>query len=162
MDCVDCHNRPTHVYRLPEEEVDAAFQDGLLPRDLPFLRREAVRILSEEYPSQEEARAGISAELTRFYETDYPELAVSRRGNIEDAGRVLGDLFGLNVFPEMKVTWGTYPDHIGHEQSAGCFRCHDDLHATTDGETIAQDCFECHSLLAIEEEEPEILSTLDL
>ena len=121
-----------------------------------------MRILSAEYPSQDVARREISGELSRFYEADYPELVVARRGEVEHAGRLLGDLYCLNVFPEMKVTWGTYPNHIGHEESAGCFRCHDDLHATTDGETIAQDCFECHSLLAIEEEEPEILSTLDL
>ena len=61
----------------------------------------------------------------------------------------------------MNVSWGTYPNHNGHESSPGCFRCHNDEHATADGEVISQDCFTCHALLAMEEEAPEILETLD-
>jgi len=61
----------------------------------------------------------------------------------------------------MKVGWGTYPRHIGHESSPGCFRCHDDTHATADGRTISQDCSLCHGLLAMQEENPEILQSLE-
>ncbi len=74
---------------------------------------------------------------------------------------VLGEIFAFNVFPEMNVRWGAYPNHIGHEVSDGCFRCHDDEHmASDDGRSLSQDCFLCHTLLAIEEEEPEILEML--
>ena len=60
----------------------------------------------------------------------------------------------------MKIEWGTYPNHIGHQDFPGCFRCHDDEHSTPEGETISQDCYTCHTLLALEEENPEILEQL--
>jgi hypothetical protein len=160
MDCVDCHNRPTHIYRLPEEAVDLAIQAGKISRELPYVRREGVRALQAEYASHEEARAGIAGEISAFYAENYPDLAAARAELIEQAGRVFGDTYCENVFPAMKVTWGTYPDHIGHEQFEGCFRCHNDEHRTAEGEVISQDCDTCHSLLAMEEEDPEILQQL--
>jgi hypothetical protein len=50
-----------------------------------------------------------------------------------------------NVFPAMKVKWGTYPNHIGHTDSTGCFRCHDDGHKAKDGSVIKQECELCHT-----------------
>ncbi len=161
MDCVDCHNRPTHVYRLPEEEVDVALLEGRILRDLPYIRREGVRILKQDYASHEAARAGIAEAVQDFYSTNYPDLLDERSAKIEEAGRVLGDIWATNVFPSMKVTWGTYPDHSGHEASDGCFRCHNDDHTTADGEVISMDCDTCHSLLAIEESKPEIMAQLN-
>jgi hypothetical protein len=162
MDCVDCHNRPTHVYRTPEREVDLALSHGRLPADLPYLRREAVAALSTEYPSHAEAHSGIAAQIQTFFSESYPEVAAQRQAEIAEAAKHLGDLYASNVFPQMKVTWGTYPDHIGHENSPGCFRCHDDEHETAEGETISQDCETCHFILAWDEEDPEVLATLGL
>jgi hypothetical protein len=161
MDCIDCHNRPSHAYRLPEPEVDDAIREGAIPRSLPYVRREAIRALQADYGSHAEAREGIAAALSAFYAENYPELAASESESIEQAARAVGDIYSWNVFPEMNVTWGVYPDHIGHETSAGCFRCHDDLHETGDGEVISQDCETCHSLLAMEEEDPAILTELN-
>ncbi|UCF66948.1 MAG: NapC/NirT family cytochrome c [Acidobacteriota bacterium] len=161
MDCVDCHNRPTHIYGLPKKEVAEAIKRGRISRELPFISRESVRALEQDYASHEEARERISAAITAFYGENFPELASSRADEIAEAGRVVGDIYSENVFPSMKVYWGTYPDHIGHEQSPGCFRCHDDEHATDAGETISQDCATCHSLLAWSESDPEILSSLN-
>ena len=161
MDCVDCHNRPTHVYRLPEEEVDLALLEGRISRALPFVRREGVRLLKEDYPSHDGARSGIAEGIREYYSTNHPDVLEERSTEIEQAGRVLGDIWATNVFPEMSVTWGTYPDHGGHETSDGCFRCHNDDHTTADGEVISMDCDTCHSLLAIEEEDPEILAQLN-
>jgi len=73
---------------------------------------------------------------------------------------VLAEIYCTNVFPTMKIAWGTYPNHVGHQDFPGCFRCHDDSHKTAQGETISQDCATCHTLLAMEEEKPEILSQL--
>jgi nitrate/TMAO reductase-like tetraheme cytochrome c subunit len=161
MDCIDCHNRPTHIYRQPERALDEAIQRGEIDRSLPYVRREGLRALTQNgYASHEEARRGIAEAVAGFYRDGHPELVTSHAAQIEEAGRVLGDIYARNVFPEMKVGWGTYPDHIGHTAFDGCFRCHDDLHETEDGETISQDCFTCHSLLAMEEEDPEILEQL--
>jgi len=161
MDCVDCHNRPTHVYRVPEQEVDQAIEDGSIPRSLPFVRREAIRALRGEYASHDEAREGIAKKLSAFYDENHPEVASERRGEIEETNRILGDLYAYNVFPSMNLQWGAYPDHLGHTNFPGCFRCHDDEHMTADGEAISQDCDTCHTLLAMEEQDPEVLETLN-
>jgi hypothetical protein len=160
MDCVDCHNRPSHTFHVPVEEVDAAMSDGRLPRDLPFLHREAVRLLKVEYPSQEAARRGIARGLQDFYAGQYPAVASARGAAIRDSAAALGVIYGSNVFPTMKIGWGTYPNHIGHENSPGCFRCHDEAHKSADGRTISQDCSLCHGLLAVQEKDPAILRSL--
>jgi hypothetical protein len=160
MDCVDCHNRPSHVYRMPEAELDAAMSAGRLDRSLPFLHREALAAMRGEYASQEEASRAIPARLLAYFEREHPEVASTKGAAIRAAGEEVARLHNLNVFPQMKVAWGTYPNHIGHQATPGCFRCHDDEHKTESGETISQDCATCHNLLAIEEENPAILTEL--
>ncbi len=157
MDCVDCHNRPTHIYREPANEIDNSMDQGQIDKTLPFIKREGLRAVQVEYPSHEAARAGIAADVAAFYSQNYPDLAKSKADAITQAGKALGDVYCWNVFPAMKVTWGTYPNHIGHKQSPGCFRCHDKKHATEDGEKISKKCDTCHSLLAEEEPDPAIL-----
>jgi hypothetical protein len=160
MDCVDCHNRPSHVFKLPERAVDDALLGGRIPRDLPYVRREGVRLLKAGYPSHEAATKAIAEGLRAFYRKENPQVATARTAAIDQAAAALATIYRTNVFPSMKVDWGTYPNHIGHETSPGCFRCHDDSHATADGRTISQDCSTCHGLLAMQEENPEILQTL--
>jgi nitrate/TMAO reductase-like tetraheme cytochrome c subunit len=161
MDCVDCHNRPTHIYRTAAEEVDRALAQGGIDRSLPYIRREAIRVLEATGAPHEEARLAMAEELASFYRREYPELLEAHREAVEQAARMVGEIYASNVFPAMKVTWGTYPNHIGHENFPGCFRCHDDSHETAGGEVISQDCSTCHALLAMEEENPEILATLE-
>jgi cytochrome c551/c552 len=160
MDCVDCHNRPSHTFRPPVVEVDQAFADGRIPRDLPYLHREAVRLLKGPYETHDEATKAIGQGLQAFYARQYPAVAAARSAAIRETAATLAALYRSNVFPSMKVGWGTYPNHIGHENSPGCFRCHDDAHQTADGRAISQDCSTCHGLLAVQEEAPEILTTL--
>jgi hypothetical protein len=160
MDCIDCHNRPSHVYRMPEDEVDLAIREGDIDRSLPYVRRETVRLLKDEYDSHQAAREGIAAGMRAYYEENHPEVAAAQGALIEAAAQSAGEIYAYNVFPSMAVTWGTYPNHIGHNHFDGCFRCHDDLHETEDGDVISQDCDTCHTLLAMEEEDPEILDQL--
>ena len=157
MDCVDCHNRPTHVYRQPANEIDNSMDQGAIDKTLPFIKREGLRAVQVDYPSHEAARAGIAADISAFYAKNYPDIAQSKADAVAQAGKALGDVYCWNVFPAMKVTWNTYPDHIGHKQSPGCFRCHDKKHATADGEKITKKCDTCHTLLAEEEQDPAIL-----
>jgi hypothetical protein len=161
MDCVDCHNRPSHTFSSPDVETDAALLTGRIPRDLPYIRREAVRLLDADYASHDEAQRAIAEGLQQFYGREYPQVARQRAAALLDVAEVLGDVYSANVFPSMNVDWGTYPNHIGHERSPGCFRCHNDEHATPDGRVISQDCSLCHGLLAIQEEDPEILGSLE-
>jgi len=160
MDCVDCHNRPAHQYKSPGNEVDRALSQGLIDRSLPFVKRESMRVIQEQYPSHEEARAVISEELMKFYVENYPDLAMGQAAAIDAAATALGDIYSNNVFPGMNVWWDTYPNHIGHTQSAGCERCHTRGMRTAEREEIDDDCETCHILLAEEEENPDIVSIL--
>jgi hypothetical protein len=160
MDCMDCHNRPTHTYQLPDVALDEAITAGRISRDLPFIKREALAALKAGYESSREAAAGIRERLTAFYAKDYPDASWNTRPELAQAIEAVTSIYQKNVFPGMAVDWGSYPNHIGHTQSPGCFRCHDDEHRTAQGETISQDCDTCHALLAWEEHDPEILQQL--
>ena len=144
MDCLDCHNRPAHTFEpTPERAVDNAIANGLYAREMPFIRREAVAALKDPYPTRTDALAGIEARLRKFYaqqQTNGQSGALAR--NIAATQR----LYETNVFPAMQVTWGTYPNNIGHTFSNGCFRCHDDSHKAKDGRVIAQNCESCHAM----------------
>ena len=142
MDCMDCHNRPAHTFEpSAERAVDNAITSGQIPRDLPFARREAVAALKTEYGSRDAAFAGMEAQLLEMYRPQTADSAAVARIIAGAQG-----LYARNVFPAMKVGWGTYPNNIGHLASQGCFRCHDDNHKATDGKTIAQDCESCHEM----------------
>ena len=161
MDCVDCHNRPAHNFRSPEYEVDLAMSEGRIDRTLPYIRREGVRILTEkEYASHDEARAGIAAAVKEFYVKNYPDRAGS--AEVEQAGKTLGDAYCWNNFPHMRVVWNTYPSHLGHQQSPGCFRCHDNKHKTEDGEKVSKKCTTCHNVVVEEESDSTLLQELGL
>jgi nitrate/TMAO reductase-like tetraheme cytochrome c subunit len=160
MDCVDCHNRPSHIYKMPEDELDASLESGRVDAGLPFIRREALKALRVAYPSHEQARESISAQIHDFYRKTYPDLASSQASSFDGAAQEIGQIYATNVFPSMNITWGTYPSHLGHTNSPGCFRCHDEEHKTADGRVISQDCTKCHTVLAMDEESPDILKQL--
>ena len=76
------------------------------------------------------------------------------------AAKTLLSIYNDNVFPDLKVTWGTYKNNLGHTDFPGCFRCHDEMHATADNKTITQDCGACHEIVATSEPSPGVLQTL--
>lgn len=160
MDCVDCHNRPSHIYQSPGPAVDRAIDTGLIDRSLPFVKRASMSAIEVEYESHDAAREAITDQLTAFYAENYPELALERADDINAAAEALGDIYSVNVFPGMNVWWDTYPNHIGHEQSDGCFRCHKRSMRSEDRQQISAECDTCHVLLAEEEENPDIMSVL--
>ena len=163
MQCVDCHNRPTHTFELPERAVDQAMGLGRIAPSLPFVKKQAMQLLKANYTSNQEADRVIPASLRRFYEENYPALALQRAVDISGAGAEIAEIYNRNVFPDLKVTWGTYPNNLGHTDFPGCFRCHDGSHSTADRKTtITQDCTACHEPLAIEESNPQVLKTLNL
>ena len=141
MDCMDCHSRPAHTFfATPQRAVDAAMSQGRLPRELSFVRREAVAAVAAEYPDKAAALQAIATRLREFYKTQ----SGAEARLVDRAVSGTQEIWARNVFPAMKVTFGTYPNHIGHVDSPGCFRCHDDEHKTKDGRVIGQDCEMCH------------------
>jgi hypothetical protein len=143
MDCIDCHNRPAHVFDPnPERAVDAAIALGQIPRDLPFARREALAALETPYDSRQAAMTGIEAKLRAVYHAEAGGTSTALARTIAGVQSV----YARNVFPAMRVGWGTYPNNIGHVAFQGCFRCHDDDHKTSDGSALGQDCQSCHDI----------------
>ncbi|MBD3868870.1 MAG: NapC/NirT family cytochrome c [Acidobacteria bacterium] len=160
FDCLDCHNRPSHIYRFPSSELDNAMAEGVVDPGLPFIKREGLRVLEQEYASHEEATLEIDSRLRGYYAENHPDVLATQEEAIGRAIERLTKIYTTNVHPAMNITWGTYLNHLGHEDSPGCFRCHNDEHETEDGLVISQDCETCHTLLAMEEEDPEILQML--
>ena len=137
MDCMDCHNRPSHAMAAtPERAVNEMMARGAVPLALPFVHREAVKAL----------KAGNPAGLRDFYRTQQPQVLASNASGVEQAVAAVHDIYERNVFPEMNVKFGSYPNNIGHIDSPGCFRCHDDEHKSADGKKIDQDCETCHAI----------------
>jgi NapC/NirT cytochrome c family, N-terminal region len=147
MDCMDCHNRPSHpMAASAERAVDEVIARDELPRSLPFVRREVVKTLKASYPNENAALEAIARALREFYRTEHAHIYMTRRQDVERALTAAQKVFQRNVFPEMNVQFGTYPNNIGHMDFPGCFRCHDDGHKTADGKTITQDCETCHAI----------------
>ena len=162
MDCMDCHNRPSHTFTLPERAVDRAMAEDQIGRELPFAKKMAVELLRATYRDRASALTAIRQGFVDYYKASYAAVYGAKRKRIETAAEAVAAIYAGNVFPEMNVTWGTYPTHLGHEDFPGCFRCHDGSHAASDGRTISADCDACHTVLAQDETNPEILAKLGL
>ena len=145
MDCLDCHSRPAHRFgATPERAVDGALGARQINSKIPFIRREAVRALKSEYVSQDLAMAGIERSMREAMRAGGTH--AFEEADLRQAIAVTQRIYRTNVFPSMKVGWGTYADQLGHTTSTGCFRCHDEGHKTMDGLTIRQDCELCHAI----------------
>lgn len=162
MDCVDCHNRAAHTFMTAEDALDRAMDQGGLSPDLPWAHKEGLELLNATYATEAEASTQIPLQFAAFYRTQHPEVLFSKAALVKAAGEELVTLYSQNVFPFMKVAWGTHPNNIGHMSYPGCFRCHDGSHTATNGKTIPQDCSVCHNLLAVNEARPEVLSDLGI
>lgn len=147
MDCMDCHNRPSHVFKSPVTAVNEAMAYGVIDRSLPFIKRESVKALLGDYATVEVATAGIQKHLDDFYQKKYPEIFSERERRISRSVKAVQEIYQNNFFPDMKVSWKEYPNNIGHWIFPGCFRCHDGKHKTEQGEVIRNDCKICHNII---------------
>jgi hypothetical protein len=139
MDCIDCHNRPTHQYRAPNEVLDMALTSGRIDSTLPSVKALSAKLLAAEYKTEAEALAAIDRELRAKYPGD---------ARLAATIQAVQSIYSVNFFPEMKVRWDKYPNHVGHKITPGCFRCHDDQHVSDTGRKISKDCNVCHTILA--------------
>jgi hypothetical protein len=147
MDCIDCHNRPAHVYLPPDVAVDQAFAAGRLDPSLPFLKKQAVEMLSGNYSTTPEATNAISAGLNDFYRSKYADVYANKRSSVDGAVAEVQRIFQTYFFPEMKTDWQAHPNNIGHLNFPGCFRCHDGEHVSKTGKVITNDCNVCHTVI---------------
>jgi hypothetical protein len=160
MQCVDCHNRPTHTFQLPERAMNLAMELGRIPVTLPFIKKKGVEVLKTEYASSEEAAQKIPAAIRDYYRQSQPAVYAARAADVDMAANAILAIYNQNVFPDLKITWGNYKNNLGHTDFPGCWRCHDELHASADNKTITQDCGACHEVVATSEPSPQVLQTL--
>jgi hypothetical protein len=148
MDCMDCHNRPSHEYYSPPFFTDISLTRGEIPKELPDIKQVAMGLLYADYESTDTAMTTIRNNVSEYYETTYPETFTEDYDMIEKAIQGIQEDFRQNIFPEMNARWKDYPNHIGHITSKGCLRCHDNNHRSESGRVISRDCNLCHTILA--------------
>jgi len=162
MDCIDCHNRAAHSFATAEQALNKDMAAGSPSASLPFIHKEGLTLLKADYPSAVDANTAITAGLENYYRTQYPAVWSGQRPQIDQAAKTLATIYSRNVFPFMKVTWGTHPNNIGHNDYPGCFRCHDGSHNSKDNKSITMDCTTCHNLVAVDEAKPKQLTDLGI
>ncbi len=161
MDCVDCHNRPTHLMAVPSAALDEALEARPEVAALPFYKRRASEAVASGYATHAEGVAAVREAMLGFYRESYPEIWSERRQAVESGADVAARVYARSFFPEMETDWQTHPNNIGHEDFPGCFRCHDEELATADGEhVISLDCESCHTFLVEGGEAPPDLGAL--
>ncbi|HEX9655765.1 MAG TPA: NapC/NirT family cytochrome c [Bacteroidota bacterium] len=148
MDCLDCHNRPSHIYNPPAHSVNHVMALGWIDPTLPNVKSVSVQALDAEYSTKKGGLDSIRLFIKDYYESNYPDVASSRAIAIDSAVATVQRIYSRNFFPEMKVSWKKFPDNIGHMYYPGCFRCHDGKHVTDDGKILSRDCNTCHTILA--------------
>jgi nitrate/TMAO reductase-like tetraheme cytochrome c subunit len=149
MDCIDCHNRPSHHYRSPVDFVNDALTAGRISSSLPEIKMMSMQVLTPEFPTKDSAFTYIESELLDYYESNYPDIMESNSQLVTNAIATLQDEFQKNIFPAMRVRWDVYPSHLGHLESVGCARCHNERHSTADNNrVISRDCNLCHEITA--------------
>ncbi|PKL83618.1 MAG: cytochrome C [Ignavibacteriae bacterium HGW-Ignavibacteriae-3] len=148
MDCMDCHNRPSHNYQPPSFFINTALASGTIPKDLPWVKAQALELVGKKYSTTDTAMIAIRDGINTYYKENYPEIYSKKKNIIDQAVKGIQDEFKKNIFPEMKVRWDVYPNNIGHFEFLGCFRCHTDNHSTDKGRLIKKDCNQCHYINA--------------
>jgi nitrate/TMAO reductase-like tetraheme cytochrome c subunit len=148
MDCIDCHNRPTHIYHPPARSVNHVMSLGWVDPQLPNVKSVAVKVLETPYATTRGGLDSIKLAIDEYYRITYPEVARTMQPAIQRAIEEVQNIYGRNYFPEMQVSWKRFPDNIGHMYYPGCFRCHDGKHVSEDGKVLSRECNTCHVILA--------------
>jgi hypothetical protein len=148
FDCMDCHNRPSHQFNATPVVLNNALLAGFIPKELNHIKKAAMRVLKDPFPTSDSARLLIKEGIYTYYQEKYPEIFSSQKPLIDKAIAGIQQEYLKNNFPEMKITGTTYLNHIGHLSSDGCFRCHNGRHSTEKGKVISKDCNLCHTIVA--------------
>jgi hypothetical protein len=148
FDCMDCHNRPSHLFTPPAVALNLAISTGQLSGDLPYIRSIGLDLLNAEYEDRNDARQNLSNGLIEYYQEEYPEIFESRRKEVDNAIEILQGIYSRNFFPEMKTDYRDRENNLSHFVNDGCFRCHDGIKQDAEGNKISYGCTTCHLIVA--------------
>jgi len=148
MDCLDCHNRPSHVFRTADYAIDKMISAGRIDCNIPEIKRISVEAMAADYSDAETALRDIANYISSYYRNNNDSLYNAMRTSIDNSIVAVQDAYSQNIFPEMNVKWSEYPNNIGHLTNSGCMRCHTGNHESEEGLSIVRDCNACHTILA--------------
>jgi hypothetical protein len=160
MDCIDCHNRPTHIYHPPARSVNHVMSLGWIDPELPDVKSISVKALEQPYTTKQGALDSIKIAIEEHYKVNYPAVFASKGEKIARAISEVQKIYSRNYFPEMRVSWRRFNDNIGHMYYPGCFRCHDGKHVSEEGKVLSRDCNVCHTILAQQTEKDKLRMSL--
>jgi hypothetical protein len=147
MDCIDCHNRPSHNYNSPNVYFDKAMLTGEVSKDIPFFKKVSMGVLRETFSTNDTAMLKISDGISSYYKSDLSDYYAKNKSLIDTSIATIQLAYSQNTFPKMKVAYDLYPEHIGHLETNGCFRCHNGSFKADNGRTITKDCNLCHTIV---------------
>jgi hypothetical protein len=145
MDCMDCHNRPSHVFLPPETAVDQAMAGGNISSKLPWIKKIALDALVRNYEGSQDVREEIRRSIEGYYTERFPDVLNHQKTQLDQAINTISTIYERNVFSTMKVDWTTYPNNIGHRNWPGCFRCHNDRLVSQSRKVLTSACPVCHT-----------------
>ena len=145
IDCMNCHNRDSHMFPSPSDALDDAMSRGIIPTDIPYFKQNAVAVMERQYPSAEEGQRAIGG-LRDYYAVNWPDYYTKNTDKVNQAVDQVQQLYARMAFPTMDVNWTTHPNNLGHKDWPGCFRCHDGKHLNQNKESIRIECNLCHSI----------------
>ena len=155
MDCIDCHNRPAHIYYPSMISVNNYISLGWIDKNIPFIKSVATQALDKGYTTKQIAMDSIKTFVEEFYQQRFQDYFSKNGKLISDAVSQIQKIYARNYFPEMGASWKNYPMQIGHMYAPGCFRCHDGKHVSDQGKKISNDCNLCHTILQQQQENQE-------
>jgi len=150
MDCITCHNRITHLVSYPEDIIDALLERDLISSTIPEIHQMSLDTYYQDHPSVQAAMSAFDS-LDNYYQENYPDFYIQNSNKIKQAIEELKTSYANTVSLEQKSDWASHSDNIGHENSPGCFRCHDGEHLSAKEEAIRLECNLCHSIPVVSE-----------
>jgi nitrate/TMAO reductase-like tetraheme cytochrome c subunit len=156
MECHDCHNAVGHPFRNPVDVVDAAIASGRIDRSLPSAKARAVGLIDavgELHGTMDERAKKIDAAIVAAranFQVKPDDKA--KEAKFEKAMREILLETSIQGHKDEKFTWKSFPDHSGHNNFPGCFRCHDGKHFNDEGNAIRLQCTLCHGLPQVTKE----------
>jgi nitrate/TMAO reductase-like tetraheme cytochrome c subunit len=145
MDCVTCHNRITHNFKVPAKSVDESMANGLIDPSIPLIHQKAVAVLSANYATRDEAVKAISA-IEEDYKSNLFDFYSTNGQLVKNAVAEIQAIYDRTVFHDQKIDSTTYPNNLGHINAPGCFRCHDGKHLNPNNEAVRLECNLCHAV----------------
>ena len=120
---------------------------GEVSHDIPFIKKTAMGILRNTFTDKDTALMQIRDGITGYYKSDHSDYFEKNEAIIDKSVAALQKAYSQNTFAAMKVSYDVYPNHIGHLEVEGCFRCHNDVFTSESGKKITKDCNLCHTII---------------